>query len=376
MRFGLISALTAILLLSSCTTAGSKPEVKSKVQPQSFGSADGKPVSYYVLKNKNGVEAKLTNYGATLISLKVPDRNGKFDDIVLGYDDVNSYANGKSYFGATVGRYANRIAKAKFTLNGQTYTLAKNDGENSLHGGNKGFSKVVWDVKDVSTDEAPALQFTYLSKDGEEGYPGNLTAQVTYTLTPANELKIDYDITTDKDTVQNLTHHSYFNLAADGDILGHELVLNADRFTPVDATLIPTGELRNVDGTPFDFRKQTAIGARINQNDRQLKLGKGYDHNWVLNGDMGTLRLAAQVYEPRTGRTLEVSTTEPGIQFYTGNFLNGEKGKGGKPMPYRTGFCLETQHYPDSPNHPDFPTTTLKAGQHYRTTTVYKFGTR
>ncbi|HYG97572.1 MAG TPA: aldose epimerase family protein [Terriglobales bacterium] len=344
------------------------------MQPQSFGTADGKPVFYYVLKNKNGLEAKLTNYGATLISLSVPDRNGKFDDVVLGYDDVSGYEKGTSYIGATIGRYGNRIGKAKFTLNEQTYTLATNDGPNSLHGGTKGFNKVVWETSHVS---ANAIQFTYLSKDGEEGYPGNLTAKITYTLTDDNELRLDYEAATDQDTIQNLTHHSYFNLAAaDSDILAHELVLNANRFTPVDGGLIPTGELREVEGTPFDFRKQTAISARINQDDEQLKLGRGYDHNWVLNGELGKLQLAAQVYEPRSGRTMEVTTTEPGIQFYSGNFLNGEKGKGGKPMAYRTGFCLETQHFPDSPNHAEFPTTTLKAGQQYRTTTVFKFSTK
>lgn len=343
---------------------------------QSFGTATGKSASYYVLQNQNGIEAKLTNYGATLISLTVPDRNGKFDDIVLGYDDVIGYANGSSYLGATIGRYGNRIAKAKFTLNGQTYTLAANDGPNSLHGGIKAFHKVVWEAKDISTAEAPAIEFTYVSRDGDEGFPGTLTAKITYTLTPANELKLDYYVITDQDTIQNLTHHSYFNLAAAGDILGHELLLNADRFTPIDATLIPTGELRRVEGTPFDFREPTVMGARINQDDEQLQRGKGYDHNWVLNGDYGKLRLAAQVYEPRSGRTMEVTTTEPGIQFYSGNFLNGEKGKGGKPMNHRTGFCLETQHFPDSPNQPEFPSTILRAGHHYRTTTIYKFGTR
>lgn len=377
MKSRLVPLLTALLILSGFAVAGQKTEVTNKVQPQPFGTADGKQVFYYILKNKNGIEAKLTNYGATLISLKVPDRNGKFDDIVLGYDDVNGYANGKSFFGATIGRYANRIANGKFTLDGRTYTLAKNDGENSLHGGPRGFYKAVWDAKDVSAHGVPAIQFTYRSKDGEEGYPGNLIAQVTYTLTPNNELRLDYDVTTDKDTVQNLTHHSYFNLAPDGhDILGVELMLNADRFTPVDEGLIATGELRNVAGTPFDFRQPTPIGARINQADEQLKRGKGYDHNWVLNGEIGKRHLAARVYEPRTGRTIEVTTTEPGIQFYSGNFLNGEHGKGGKAYNYRTGFCLETQHFPDSPNRPAFPTTTLKAGKHYRSTTVYRFSVK
>lgn len=348
-----------------------------KVQKIPFGTADNTPVFAYVLKNANGVEAKITNYGATLLSLSVPDRNGKFVDVVLGYDSLDRYERGKSYFGATVGRYANRIADAKFTLDGKTYKLAKNDGQNSLHGGVKGFNKVIWQARDVSTSNSPAVEFTYISKDGEEGYPGTLTAKVTYSLTPANELKLDYDITTDRDTVQNLSHHSYFNLTGGTrDILAHEIMINADRFTPIDATLIPTGELRSVADTPFDFRKATAIGARINDKDEQLKFGRGYDHNWVLNGELGKLHLAARVYEPTSGRTLEVNTTEPGLQFYSGNFLDGEKGKGGKPYNYRTGFCLETQHFPDSPNHPKFPTTELKAGKHYRSTTIYRLGTK
>ena len=371
--------ISVTVLAAFCVAgAGQKAEVTNKVQTHPFGSADGKEVSYYILKNKNGVEAKLTSYGASLISLKVPDRKGKLDDIVLGYDAVGGYQNGNSYFGATVGRYGNRIAKARFSLKGTTYTLSKNDGENTLHGGKKGFNKVVWDAKDVSENGTPALRFTYVSKDGEEGYPGTLTATVTYRLTDQNELRLDYDITTDKDTVQNLTHHSYFNLAgADHDILGHELTLEADRYTPVDATLIPTGQLAKVEGTPFDFREATAIGARINQPDEQLKRGKGYDHNWVLNGKSGVMHMAARVYEPTTGRVMEVTTTEPGIQFYSGNFLDGsDHGKGGKAYAYRTGFCLETQHFPDSPNHPDFPTTVLKAGGQYRSTTIYRFSTK
>lgn len=346
------------------------------MSPEPFGTADDKQVFQYILRNGNGVEATLTNYGATLISLNVADRNGKFEDIVLGYDDVDGYANGTSYFGATIGRYGNRIANGRFTLDGHTYTLAKNNGANHLHGGNKGFNKVVWDAKDVPKPGTPALAFTYISSDGEEGYPGTLPAVVTYTLNDSNELRIDYDVTTDKDTVQNLTHHTYFNLAPGGDILGHELRLDADHITAISDTLIPTGELRKVEGTPFDFRKPTAIGARINQTDEQLTRGLGYDHNWVLNGEPGKMRVVAEVYEPRTGRTIEVSTTEPGIQFYSGNFLNGERSKGGKPANYRTGFCLETQHFPDSPNHPEFPTTRLSAGRHYRTGTIYRFGTK
>ncbi len=372
MRFRAAAVLVCAMVLSSLAATGQAKG--TKVQAHPFGTADGKQVSYYTLKNKNGVEAKLTNYGATLISLKVPDRTGQFADVVLGYDDASGYEQGKSYFGATVGRYANRIAHGKFTLNGKTYTLAKNNGDNSLHGGNKGFNKVIWETKGVSGNH---IQFRYLSKDGEEGYPGNLTAKVTYTLTDANELKIDYDITTDADTVQNLTNHSYFNLAGDGDILGHELMLNADYFTSVNAELIPTGAFRSVEGTPFDFRKPIAIGARINEKDEQLVFGKGYDHNWVLNGKLTSTHKAARVYEPKTGRVMEVITTEPGIQFYSGNFLDGtEHGKGGKAYQHRTGFCLETQHFPDSPNQPTFPSTVLKAGKHYRSSTTYKFSTK
>jgi len=350
----------------------------ANVESRRWGSVDGRQVLLYTLRNRSGMEATITNYGATLVSLKVPDRKRKLEDVVLGYDNLDSYVRGTSYFGATVGRYANRIANAEFTLEGTTYHLAKNNGPNSLHGGAKGFNKEVWEGREASTGSASAVQFTYVSKDREEGYPGTLTANVTYTLTDDNELRLDYDITTDRDTVQNLSHHSYFNLTGStGDILSHELELNADRFTPVDSTLIPTGELESVEGTPFDFRKPTAIGARINQANEQLKRARGYDHNWVLNGRSGSLRSVAMVYEPASGRTLEVFTTEPGIQFYSGNFLDGsEHGKGGVAYAYRTGFCLETQHFPDSPNHPKFPSTTLSAGQHYRSTTIYKFAVR
>jgi aldose 1-epimerase len=326
------------------------------------------------------MEAAITNFGADLVSLKAPDRQGKLADVVLGYDQASGYENGKAYFGGTIGRYGNRIAKGKFTLNGTTYTLATNDGANHLHGGKRGFDKMIWEAKDVSGANGQALQLTYTSKDGEEGYPGNLKVQVTYTLTDNNELKIDYLATTDKDTVVNLTNHSYFNLTGDpkNDILKHELMLKASRFTPVDSGLIPTGELRAVKGTPFDFTTSTPIGARINNADEQLKLGKGYDHNFVLDRAEGEgLVKVGEVYEPTTGRVLEVQTTEPGIQFYSGNFLNGtEKGKGGLAYAHRTGFCLETQHFPDSPNQPKFPSTTLKPGQEYKTTTVYKFSAR
>jgi len=352
---------------------------QAKVTKESFGkTSDGQGVDIYTLTNRHGVEAKITNYGGIVTSLKVPDRNGKLDDVVLGFDNLDAYLKRNPYFGAIIGRYGNRIAKGHFTLNGVEYKLAVNNGENHLHGGIKGFDKIVWNARVLKVPNAAALELTYLSKDGEEGYPGNLSVKVIYTLTNANEVKIDYSAITDKDTVVNLTNHSYFNLAGqgNGDILDHRLFINAARFTPTDAGSIPTGELRRVPGTPFDFTRLTAIGARINQDYDQLKLGKGYDHNFVLNGRMGALRQAAKVYQPATGRVMEVWTTEPGVQFYTGNFLDGTlTGKDGKVYQQRYGFCLETQHYPDSPNKPKFPSTVLKKGARYHTTTSYRFST-
>jgi aldose 1-epimerase len=366
-----------VVSIATIFVSGLQAEAKSKMQEQSFGKTeDGQPVNLYILTNKNGMEAAISNYGGTVVSLKVADRNGKFEDVVLGYDNLDGYATGKAYIGATVGRYANRIAHATFTLDGVNYTLAKNDGDNHLHGG---FNKRVWTANDVSGPAGQALELTYLSKDGEEGFPGTLPVKVVYTLTDQNELKIDYSATTDKDTVLNLTNHAYFNLAGqgNGDILQQQVMIRADRFTPIDATSIPTGELRSVKGTPFDFTNSTAIGARIDQDDQQLKLGRGYDHNWVLNNATpGSLFLAAQTYDPHSGRVLEVLTTEPGIQLYTGNFLDGVHGKDGKVYNRRYAFCLETQHFPDSPNHPNFPSTELKPGQHFQSTTVYKFSTR
>jgi aldose 1-epimerase len=343
-----------------------------------FGKTpEGVAVQIYTLTNKKGVQARITNYGGIVVSLKTPDRKGAMADVVLGFDSLDGYLTSPSpYFGALIGRYGNRIAHARFALNGVDHKLAANNGENSLHGGNRGFNKVVWSPRELSDG---GLELTYMSKDGEEGYPGNLRVTVTYHLTDANELKIEYAASTDKDTVLNLTNHSYFNLkgAGNGDILGHVVTLNADKFTPVDAGLIPTGDLRSVNGTPFDFRKGTAIGARIEQSDEQLKLGKGYDHNWVLNKSGNSLSLAARVEEPSTGRVLEVHTTEPGVQFYTGNFLDGTaKGKGGKMYGFRSGFCLETQHFPDSPNQSQFPSTVLRPGQAFRSTTVYRFSAK
>jgi len=297
---------------------------------------------------------------------------------VLGFDNIDGYLQGTSFFGATIGRYGNRIAKGRFTLNGVEYKLATNNEPNHLHGGNKGFDKVIWNAKPLNVKDGVGLALNYLSHDGEEGYPGNLSVNVSYTLTDNNELKISYEATTDKDTVVNLTHHSYFNLAGhgNGDVLNHQLMINADRFTPTDAGSIPTGELRSVKGTPFDFTQPTTIGARINQDDEQLKFAKGYDHNYVLNGKAGTLRKAASVSEPTTGRTMEVWTTEPGMQLYSGNFLTGAPGKSGKLYQFRYGFCLETQHYPDSPNEPSFPSTVLRKGASYRTQTIYRFSAR
>jgi aldose 1-epimerase len=341
-----------------------------------FGTMpDGKPVEQFTLTNSNGIELKAIGYGGIITSLRVPDRAGKLDDVVLGFDRLENYLQDHPFFGAIIGRYGNRIAKAQFTLAGQTYKLAANNGPNHLHGGVEGFDKVMWDVAPVSGSNA--LAFTRTSADGEEGYPGNLRVRVTYTLTDKNELVVEYTATTDKPTPVNLTQHSYFNLAgqASGDILGHQLMLNADRYTPVDGTLIPTGELAPVAGTPFDFRKPTAIGARINGSHPQLKAGGGYDHNWVLNRQGSGLQLAARVVEPKTGRTLDIATTEPGIQFYSGNFLDGKlTGKAGAVYRHRTGFCLETQHFPDSPNQPTFPSTILKPGEEYRTRTVFTFG--
>jgi aldose 1-epimerase len=353
---------------------------------QAFGStADGTPVELYTLTNANGMETTITTYGGIVVTLMVPDRNGDLGDVVLGYEALERYINKNSYFGAVIGRYGNRIAKGKFTLNDVEYTLAQNDGENHLHGGIKGFDKVVWNAKELPSlrgagGDNPRLELTYVSPDGEEGYPGTLSVTVTYTLTQDNALKIDYLATTDKDTVVNLTNHSYFNLAGAGvgDILGHELMLNANKFTPVDDTLIPTGKLLSVKGTPMDFTQPTAIGARINEDYEQIQFGPGgYDHNWVLNESEESPVLAARVYEPTTGRLMEVYTTEPAIQFYSGNFLDRNiTGKRGKRYNQRYGFCLETQHFPDSPNQPDFPSTVLKPGETYTTTTIYKFSAK
>ena len=347
------------------------------VTREPFGqTADGTAADLFALTNDAGCEAKITNYGGIVVALTAPDRDGRFADVALGYDTLDEYLADTPYFGALVGRYGNRIAKARFTLGGVEYALAANDGDNSLHGGLVGFDKVVWNAETVEADDGVGVALTYLSADGEEGYPGNLSVKVVYTLTADNALRIDYTATTDADTVLNLTHHSYFNLAGagSGDILGHVMQIDADRFTPVDETLIPTGELRPVEGTPMDFRTPTPIGERIEADDEQIRLGGGYDHNWVLNGGGGTLAPAARVAEPTSGRVMEVRTTEPGVQFYSGNFLDGSNvGKGGAAYNRRNGFCLETQHFPDSPNQPAFPSTVLKPGETYTQTTIYRF---
>ena len=346
-----------------------------------FGAtAGGAAVDLITLRNGKGMEMTVLTYGGIIMSLKTLDRNGVADDIVLGHDSVAAYEANSPYFGSLIGRVGNRIARGMFTLDGQSYTLAKNNGPNHLHGGLKGWDKVVWKADPFQDRTGVGVRLEYTSADGEEGYPGKVTAHVVYTLTPDNTLAVDYHATTDKPTVINLTQHSYFNLAGAKatDILGHELLINADRYTPVDDGLIPTGELAPVEGTPFDFRAATPIGARINTaGNVQLERGKGYDHNYVLNRSGDGLQLAARVYEPLTGRTLEITTTEPGVQLYTGNFLDGTiTGKGGRVYPHRSGFCLETQHFPDSPNKPDFPSVTLRPGGEYKSRTVFAFGAR
>ena len=366
----------------SLAIAVNSQALRGTIRKQSFGkTSSGEPIDLYLLSNKKGMEVSLTNFGATIVSLRVPDAAGKSADVVLGFDTLEGYKTGKAYFGATVGRYANRIAGGKFPLDGKTYNLPKNNGENTLHGGTIGFDKRVWKAREIAEKGGAAVEMSYLSPDGEEGFPANLSVKVIFTL-PAdrNEMKIDYSATTDKDTVLNLSNHSYFNLAGEGngDILDHVLTLHAKKFTPVDSALIPTGELREVAGTPMDFTNATAIGKRIGDNYEQLVLGRGYDHNWVLAASGGKgLTLAAEAYDTKSGRKLEVLTTEPGVQFYSGNFLDGSAtGKGGKAYAQRAAFCLETQHFPDSPNHPDFPTTVLKPGAVFSSHTIFRFSTK
>ncbi|MBC8469576.1 MAG: galactose mutarotase [Planctomycetes bacterium] len=385
-RFCLIYVLAlTVVYMPGCKKRAPKepeitPEVKKEAIPMSaneepFGQTpDGRQVVLYTLTNPSGLTARITNYGAILVSLEVPDRTGRLDDITLGFDSLDGYIKVHPYFGATVGRYANRIGKAQFTLDGVLYKLAANNDENHLHGGTKGFDKAVWKPVECQADSQKTwVKMSYISEDDEEGYPGNIACTVTYTLTKDNELKISYEAETDKTTILNLTNHSYFNLAGQGtgDILDHELMLNADKYTPVDEGLIPTGEIRNVTGSPMDFTSSMSIGSRIKQVEG------GYDHNYVLNSGGGALALCAEVYEPSSGRVMTIHTTEPGVQLYTGNFLDGTlTGKSGRVYNKHYGFCLETQHFPDSPNKPDFPTVVLLPGQKFTSETVHKFSTR
>ncbi len=367
--------LLAVLVVLSLGAAMTS-DAATRIERKPFGkTAAGESVELFTFTRDGAPTVALTNLGGHIVSILAPDRAGRAADVTLGYRDFAGYLADKAYFGCIVGRYANRIAKGRFTLDGKTYTLAVNNGPNSLHGGPTGFQKRVWTPKVVTGPDGDALELTYVSKDGEEGYPGTLTAKVVYSLGKDGGLVLDYTATTDAPTVVNLTSHAYFNLAGEGDgtILGHEMQIEADAFTPVDPTLIPTGKIQPVEGTPFDFRKPVAIGARIDAPDEQLKAGGGYDHNFVLRGKMGELRLAARVREPKSGRVLEVLTTEPGIQFYAGNFLDGTVvGKSGKPYVRRGALCLEAQHFPDSPNQPSFPSVVLRPGQTYRQTTVYR----
>ncbi len=370
--------IVLVLGVSLCLGFQNKPIGKAGVKQESFGQLpEGTPVDLYTLTNRQGAEARITNYGGIVVSLKVPDRKGQLGDVVLGYDTLAEYVKRNPMFGALAGRFANRIANAKFTLNGVEYQLTPNSGGNHIHGGRKGFDKMVWQAKPVTSKDGAALELNYLSKDGEEGYPGNLSVAVIYTLTNDNALKIEYRATSDKDTIVNLTNHSYFNLAGAGDVRQHELTINADRVLVAGDKLIPTGEMRSVKGTPFDFHQMMAIGARINAPDEQITLGRGYDHSFVLNHKAGVLGLAAKVYEPTTGRVMETFTTEPGVVFYTSNGFDGSiKGKGGQAYTRYAGLCLETQHFPDSPNKPQFPSTVLKKGATYRSTTIFKFSTK
>jgi len=378
--WSLLPLLLPTVALPGGGAVASASRTRPAVARAPFGrTPDGQPVESFTLTNAHGIELRAISYGGIIVSLRVPDRDGRLDDVVLGHDALEGYLAKPAYFGALIGRYGNRIAGGRFTLDGRTYPLATNNGPNHLHGGGRGFDKRTWKAEPFERPGAAGVVFTRTSPDGEEGYPGNLEVRVTYALTDHDEVSFEYFATTDKPTVVNLTQHSYFNLAGDGkrDVLGHELTIHADRFTPVDKTLIPTGVLAPVEGTPFDFRKPTAIGLRIGADDEQIRNGGGYDHNFVLNRRGEGLTPTARVFEPTTGRTLDIATTEPGVQFYSGNFLDGSiTGKGGHVYRQRYGFCLETQHFPDSPNQSRFPSTVLRPGQEYRSKTVLTFGTR
>ncbi|MCP4314057.1 MAG: galactose mutarotase [Bacteroidetes bacterium] len=381
-NYSLISGLSVIvaliILLAGCksgTKTEKEPDQKNpkcKVEKSHFGiTPEGDSVMLFTLSNEQGIETKITNYGAIITEIHTPDRDGKTGNIVLGFDNLEQYLEGHPYFGALVGRCGNRIAKAQFTLDGETYQLAVNNGNNALHGGIKGFDKMVWDAEQISSEERAAIRLSYLSPDGEEGYPGTLKVTVTYELL-MDQLFITYEAETDKATVLNLTNHSYFNLAGEGSILDHVLYINASKYTPADDELVPTGELANVEGTPFDFRKPTPIGARFEEVGGNPV---GYDLNYVIDGSTGEKSLAAKLMDPKSGRFLEVTTTEPGVQFYTGNFLDGTLISGGVTYDQYAGMCLETQHFPDSPNQPDFPTTVLRPGEKFVSQTIFKFGT-
>lgn len=369
--------IVGMAVMSSVAFSHPNKKAAKMIDKEAFGKLpDGREAYLYTLRNENGMIVKITDYGATIQSIIVPGKDNKFADVVFGYDSVQGYINGTQFYGATIGRYANRVARGTFTLDGNTYHLPINNGVNSLHGGPKGFYKQLWKAEPMETKEGPAIEMTYVSKDGEEGYPGTLTATVTFTLQKDNALRIHYTARTDKPTIVNLTNHSYFNLSGDFNkkITDEELRIDAEYYTPVDSTQIPTGKIAPVEGTPMNFRKLTVIGSRINEENEQLKIGHGYDLNWVLNDYHGEVRQAAELYDPYSDRLLDVYTDQPGIQFYSGNFLDGSQvGKGGIAYKFRTALALETQHFPDSPNEPGFPSATLLPGQVYHTTTIYRF---
>lgn len=374
----MLSTLMMILLIGTLIGVGAFSNAASKVEMEPWGEINGQPVYLYTLTNANGAQMKVTNYGARVTSLIIPNKNENMVDVVLGFDNLQAYLDNHTYFGAIVGRYGNRIKDGKFTLDGVEHTLGRNNIDNHLHGGFKGFDQRVWNAEAVKTNEGVSVRLNYLSKDGEEGYPGNLDVTVTYTLTDDNEFIFDIEATTDEPTIVNLTNHNYYNLAgAKTDAMSHLLMIDADKFTPIHDEWIPTGELRSVEGTPMDFTQPTPVGERINEDYQQLENGHGYDHNYVLNSGGGQMALAGTVYEPMTGILMKVYTDQPGVQFYSGNFLDGSLvGKNGIIYEHRYAICLETQHFPDSPNHPNFPTAVLRPGQGYKTSTVFEFTTQ
>jgi len=366
--------LAAVSILGGCGLQKREAATPRLVREVYARDTKDRAVERFTMVNANAMQVSILSYGGIVQNLHVPDRKGKFADVATGFDSYDGYVKANSYFGAICGRYANRIGEGKFKLNGVAYQLARNRNGHHLHGGNEGFNQKIWSARQTGP---LAVELTYVSPDGEENYPGKLTTKVTYTLTDDNALRIDYEASTDKDTILNLTNHAYFNLSGEGDILGHELRLKASRFTPVDSALITTGEIRPVAGTPFDFTKLTAIGSRIKNDDPQLKAAGGYDHNFAFDREGPALEPLGELYDPKSGRVMTLETTEPGVQFYTGNFLDGSLvGKHNKEIAHRSALCLETQRFPDSPNKPQFPSTVLKAGETYRSTTVYRFSVR